>query len=153
MPARILIIEDNPINSELMAYLLRAFGHTILCAGDGEEGLQMAQGERPDLVLCDVGLPKGDGCELARQFKSDPTLDGIPLVAVTASVMVEQRQKILAAGFDGFLTKPFEVENFVAQVEQFLASTEAPECGRWRGPHDLTASLPKDSPIPSWPPF
>jgi CheY-like chemotaxis protein len=125
MPARILIIEDNPINSELMAYLLRAFGHTILCARDGEEGLQTTWREWPDLILCDVGLPKMDGCELVRFFKADARLAPIPFVAVTASAMAEQRQKILSAGFDGFLTKPFEVENFVAQVEQFLAPSHA----------------------------
>jgi CheY-like chemotaxis protein len=125
MPARILVIEDNPINSELMAYLLRAFGHTILCASDGDEGLQMASRERPDLILCDVGLPRMDGCEVARALKANPALAEIPLVAVTASAMAEQRQRIVSAGFDGFLTKPFEVENFVAQVEQFLASAKA----------------------------
>jgi two-component system cell cycle response regulator len=129
MPARILIIEDNPINAELMAYLLRAFGHTILSAGDGEEGLQMAWRERPDLILCDVGLPKMDGCELTRLLKANAALATIPVVAVTASAMAEQRQKILSAGFDGFLIKPFEVENFVAQVEQFLASAKAANHG------------------------
>ena len=129
MPARILVIEDNPINSELMAYLLRAFGHTILCARDGDEGLHMAARERPDLILCDVGLPRMDGCELARVLKADPALATIPLVAVTASAMAEQRQKIVSAGFDGFLTKPFEVETFVAQVEQFLASAKPAPCG------------------------
>jgi CheY-like chemotaxis protein len=74
MVARILVVEDNPTNLELMTYLLQAFGHTVLTACDGEEGLLRARREKPDLIVCDVQLPKLDGREVARQLKSDPEL-------------------------------------------------------------------------------
>lgn len=118
--ARILVIEDNPANLELMAYLLRAFGHTPLVARDGEEGVSVVREEMPDLIICDVQIPKFDGYEVARQLKSHPALQKIPLVAVTAFAMVGDRDKVLAAGFDGYLPKPITPETFVGQVEAFL---------------------------------
>ena len=84
MPARILVIEDNLANLDLMTYLLRAFGHTPLTAQDGAEGLQIAGCEAVDLILCDVQLPVMDGYEVARWLKSHPRLRTIPLVAATA---------------------------------------------------------------------
>jgi two-component system cell cycle response regulator len=120
MPARILVVEDNPANLELMTYLLAAFGHTPLTACDGHEGLGVARREAPDLILCDVQLPRMDGYEVAKRLKSDPALRKVPLVAVTAYAMVGDRDKILTAGFDGYMAKPIVPETFVAQVETFL---------------------------------
>jgi two-component system cell cycle response regulator len=120
MPARILIIEDNEANLELMSYLLKAFGYTTLAARDGKEGLEGARRERPDLIICDIQLPLVNGYEVARQIKADPTFSGIPLIAVTAFAMVDDRNKTLAAGFDGYLSKPIAPEKFVGQVEAFL---------------------------------
>jgi len=120
MPARILIIEDNPANLDLMTYLLSAFGHTPLGARDGEEGLAAAGREAPDLIVCDVQLPAMDGYEVARWLKSHPRLRTIPLVAVTALAMVGDRDKMLAAGFDGYIAKPIAPETFVREVEAFL---------------------------------
>jgi len=120
MAARILVIEDNPANLDLMTYLLTAFGHTPLTAHDGEEGLQAAQRELPDLIICDMQLPTLDGYEVARWLKSHPDLRAIPLVAVTALAMVGDRDKVLAAGFDGYIAKPIDPETFVGQVERFL---------------------------------
>src|SRR5262245_54688307 len=105
MPARILIIEDNPTNLDLMTYLLTAFGHTALTAADGEEGLEAVRREVPDLIICDVQLPQMDGYEVARWLKSHPQFRAIPLVAVTALAMVGDRDKMLAAGFDGYIAK------------------------------------------------
>ena len=122
MPSRILVIEDNATNLELMVYLLGAFGHTTLSAGDGEEGLAKAIEERPDLIICDVHLPKMDGYEVARRLKKDAGCRGIPAVAVTALAMVGDRDRVLSAGFDGYLTKPIDPETFVAQIEAFLGS-------------------------------
>lgn len=121
MSARILIIEDNPANMELMRYLLDAFGHTVLSAYNGEEGVEAARIQLPDLILCDVHLPKMDGYGVLQQIKSEPTLQGIPVIAVTALAMVGDRQKLLAAGFDGYLGKPIEPELFVGQCEKYLA--------------------------------
>ncbi|MCI0712093.1 MAG: response regulator [Chloroflexi bacterium] len=122
MPARILVIEDNKANLELMTYLLKAFGHTTLVAWDGEEGLEAVHQEQPDLVICDIELPKVDGYEIARRLKSNTSLRHIPLIAVTAFAMVDDRDKVLAVGFDGYISKPIEPELFVRQVEAFLSS-------------------------------
>jgi two-component system cell cycle response regulator len=124
--ARILVIEDNPTNLELMTYLLKAFRHTTLSARDGEEGLEVVRRESPDLIICDVQLPRLDGYEVARQLKSHPALCTIPLVAVTAFAMVGDRDKVLAAGFDGYIAKPIAPETFVGQVEAFLRSDQRP---------------------------
>jgi two-component system cell cycle response regulator len=119
--ARILIIEDNPTNLELMSYLLTAFGHTTLTAYDGATGLETARGEAPELIICDVQMPGLDGYMVAQRLKSDPGTCAIPLVAVTAVAMVGDRDRALAAGFDGYITKPIVPEAFVGQVEAFLA--------------------------------
>lgn len=122
MSARILIIEDNPANMELMTYLLQAFGHTVLSVYNGEEGVETARRELPDLIICDVHLPKMDGYGVLDQLKhqSGAALRSIPVIAVTALAMVGDRQKLLAAGFDGYLGKPIEPELFVRQVEKHL---------------------------------
>ena len=120
MSARILIIEDNLANMELMSYLLQAFGHIVLSAYNGEDGLEMARREMPDLVVCDVHLPGMDGYGVLKQLKCESLLRRIPVIAVTALAMVGDRQKLLAAGFDGYLGKPIEPEQFVGQVEQFM---------------------------------
>jgi two-component system, cell cycle response regulator len=118
--ARILVIEDNPANLELMAYLLNAFGHTPLLARDGEEGLSVARAQAPDLIVCDVQLPRMDGYQIARQLKDWPETCAIPVIAVTALAMVGDRDRIIAHGFNGYIPKPIVPETFVAQVENFL---------------------------------
>src|SRR5689334_5635959 len=118
--AKILIIEDNPTNMQLMVYLLQAFGHTPLEAITGELGLAMARHQPPDLILCDLQLPGMDGYEIARQVKADPKLAAVPLVAVTAYAMVGDRDKALAARFDGYIAKPITPETFVEEIEAFL---------------------------------
>ena len=120
MPARILIIEDNAANLDLMTYLLTAFGHVALTANDGEEGLAAARASRPDLIMCDLQLPGMDGHAVAREIKAEPALRAIPLLAVTALAMVGDREKVLASGFDGYIAKPIDPETFVAQVETFV---------------------------------
>ena len=120
MPARILIIEDNPANLELMSYLLGAFGYSPRTAIDGGEGLRAASSEVFDLVICDIHLPHTDGYEVARRLKADPVRRSVPLVAVTALAMVGDRDRVLAAGFDGYIAKPIDPETFVRQVEAFL---------------------------------
>jgi len=120
MAARILVVEDNPANLELMSYLLRAYGYTVSSADNGEDGLEAAARDRPDLILCDVQLPRVDGFEVARRLKADAALKTIPLLAVTALAMVGDREKLLATGFDGYLGKPIDPEAFVFQIERFL---------------------------------
>lgn len=120
MGARILVIEDNQTNLELMTYLLKAFGHTTLSARDGEQGVELASRHRPDLILCDIAMPKLDGYAVADLIKRDPALHEIPLIAVTASAMVGDRDRVLGAGFDDYISKPITPETFVAQVEAHL---------------------------------
>jgi two-component system cell cycle response regulator len=121
---RILVIEDNPTNLDLMSYLLKVFGHTVLTATDGAEGLEMVRREIPDLIICDVQIPKFDGYEVAAQLKKHPAFRQIPLIAVTALAMVGDRDKMLTAGFDGYISKPINPETFVREVETFLPSAD-----------------------------
>jgi CheY-like chemotaxis protein len=123
---KILIIEDNPTNMQLMVYLLQAFGHTPLEAVTGELGLVMARHQTPNLILCDLQLPGMDGYEIARQVKADPKLNTIPLIAVTAYAMVGDRDKVMAARFDGYIAKPIIPETFVEQIEAFLPPDQRP---------------------------
>jgi two-component system cell cycle response regulator len=118
--ARMLVIEDNPANLELMAYLLTAFGHSPSLAADGEEGLAAARREIPDLIICDMHLPQMDGYAIVRQLKEWPETRDIPVIAVTALAMVGDRDRIIAQGFDGYMSKPIIPETFVAQVETFI---------------------------------
>ena len=119
-PARVLVIEDHPASLDLMTYLLHAFGHMTLTACDGTHGVETARRETPDVIICDVHLPTMDGYQVARLLKADAALSRIPLIAVTALAMVGDRAKVLAAGFDGYITKPIAPEVFVAQVEALL---------------------------------
>jgi CheY-like chemotaxis protein len=124
MGATILLVEDNPTNLSLMEYLLRAFGHTTLSAIDGEKGVALARETLPDLILMDLHMPTLDGFDAAIQIKAVPALRHVPVVAVTASAMVGDRDKILSRGFDGYIAKPITPETFVAQVESFLPRHE-----------------------------
>lgn len=124
--ARILLIEDNAANLELMRYLLHASGHDIFTAEDGEAGLaQAATQPLADIIVCDVHLPRLDGYEVAHRLKADATLCRIPLVAVTALAMVGDKEKVLAAGFDGYIPKPINPREFARQVQAFLAGSAA----------------------------
>lgn len=119
-----LVIEDNLTNLELMTYILSAFGHTTLSAMDGEEGIRLATACLPSVIICDIQLPKLDGYEVARRLKEHPELRHIPLIAVTALAMVGDRERILAAGFDGYIPKPIAPDLFVKQVESYLPVSE-----------------------------
>lgn len=122
MTARILIIEDNPANLELMRYLLAARGCEVLAAGDGMQGMDMIHEEIPDLVICDIRLPGIDGLELARRLRAGNRRTNIPLIAVTAFAMDEDRMRIMAAGFDACITKPIDPEAFTDEILDFIVS-------------------------------
>ena len=118
--ARILVVEDNPINLELMTYLLRAWGHEVRPATDGQAGLDAAHAERPDLIVCDIQMPGLDGYEVVRRLKADADLRRVPALAVTALAMVGDRERAMQAGFDGHIAKPIEPEAFMAALAPFL---------------------------------
>jgi CheY-like chemotaxis protein len=119
--ARILVVDDNRSNRDLMLYLLRAFGYEAEGAGDGLSGLDAARRGAFDLVLVDVLMPGIDGYEFARRFKADPALAATPVIAVTALAMAGDRERILEAGLDGYIPKPIEPERLRAQVEELRA--------------------------------
>ena len=123
--ARILIIEDNPTNMELMVYLLTAFGYTPLMAVDGVSGVQTARETNPDLIICDIHLPKLDGYGVVAALKEDEQLRHVPVLAVTALAMVGDRERLLAAGFDGYIGKPIEPDTFVSELATFLPRVDA----------------------------
>ncbi|SRR5579871_6626031 len=116
----LLIIEDHADNLELMTYLLQAFGYSILAAADGPAGLDLAKTASLEMILCDIQLPGIDGFEVARRLKQDENLRAVPVVAITALAMVGDRERAMAAGFDGYIAKPINPETFVASVEAFL---------------------------------
>jgi CheY-like chemotaxis protein len=118
--ARILIIEDNQFNHELIEYLLQQAGYVTLSAWDGLEGLDLARETQPDLILCDLQMPVMNGYEVVQHIKTEVPLKLIPIVAVTASSMPGDSDKAFAAGFDGYIAKPIEPRLFVQQIEVFL---------------------------------
>ncbi len=119
--ARILVVEDNPTNLKLVTYLLSAFGHQPVAAHDGQECLDLLDRDAAfDLILCDIQMPRVSGYDVARTLKAKPHWRHIPLVAVTALAMVGDRDKVMAAGFDGYITKPITAETFIALVEAHL---------------------------------
>jgi two-component system cell cycle response regulator len=124
MTARVLVIEDNEDNLMLVDLLLRAHGYTSLLARDGAEGVRVARRERPDLVLLDIRMPGMDGYAVADALTRDPTLTTTRIVALTASAMAGERERITAAGFDGYIQKPIDPETFVASVEGFLSAPQ-----------------------------
>jgi len=120
MSARILIIEDNPANMELMAYLLRAFGYHVDVAPEGQTGLAAAGRSLPDLIICDIEMPGTSGFDVLHALRQHAPTNRIPALAVTAYAMVGDRERVLAAGFDGYMSKPIDPETFVKEVEAFL---------------------------------
>ncbi|HME81439.1 MAG TPA: response regulator [Candidatus Eremiobacteraceae bacterium] len=135
--ARVLVIDDNSTNLELMLYLLKAFGHEATGLPDGWAGLESAKRDGYDIILSDLLMPGLDGYQLASTLKADPATKPVPLIAVTALAMVGDRKRALDAGFDGYVAKPIDPEKFVSQIEAFL-----PERMRSRGPevHEPSAA-------------
>ena len=117
----ILIVEDNEKNMKLVRDIVRHNGHETIEATTGTEGVRLAVERRPDLVLMDIQLPDIDGIEALRRIREDRSLDTIPVIAVSASVMPDDQQKIVTSGFDAFVTKPINLKQFLDTVQRFLA--------------------------------
>lgn len=116
----ILIVEDHPLNMKLASDLLEINGFHVLKASDGESALQMLQTSQPDLILLDMHLPGMDGLQVFQTIKADPRLSGIPVIALTASAMREEEERIRSVGFTDYLAKPFETKRFIAMVRKTL---------------------------------
>ena len=117
---RILVVDDNPVNSKLAGLLLGAAGYDVFTAEDAGEVLAKLAQQRPDLILMDLQLPGMDGLALTRRLKADPHWSAIPIVALTASAMQGDEAQALAAGCDGYIAKPIDTRNFTQQVRRFL---------------------------------
>lgn len=122
MTKRILYVEDNFENRLFVRRVLESMGLEMLEAYDGQAGIDMAQTEKPDLILMDVGLPGMDGLETTAKIKEIPSTSQIPVIALTANAMKGDRERCLAAGCDGYLQKPIGVTELRQQVLQFLNS-------------------------------
>ena len=120
-PRKIVVVEDNALNMELIADVLEAAGYEVFRARAAEEGLRMARRETPALVLMDISLPGMDGLSATMALKKDPATRDIPVVAVTAHVMPGDEQKVRAAGCAGYVTKPIDVQALAGQLKAFLA--------------------------------
>jgi two-component system, cell cycle response regulator DivK len=116
----ILIVEDNDMSRKLVRDLLAVKGYAIVEAETGEEGVRLAQERGPSLVLMDIRLPGMDGIQALRRLRAEVATQRIPVMAMTASVMANDRQKVLDAGFDAFQSKPINVKGFLAAVGQLL---------------------------------
>jgi two-component system cell cycle response regulator DivK len=127
--AKILVIEDNPANMKLAQLLLRNAGHAVLSAVDAETGLTMARDERPDLILMDIQLPGMDGLAATALLKQDPATSAIPVIALTAMAMREDKEKTRLAGCDGYIAKPLRYQELYAAIDALIAKPEPQAAG------------------------
>ena len=120
MPKTVMIVEDNPLNMKLFADLLEASGYTTLRYEEGTRTLQHAREHKPDLMLIDIQLPNKSGLEIVRELKADPEVSAIPALAVTAFAMKGDEDKVRAAGFDGYISKPIALKDFLETVKRYI---------------------------------
>jgi two-component system, cell cycle response regulator DivK len=123
--ARILLVEDNEMNRDMLSRRLARSGYEVVIAVQGEEGVALARTASPDLVLMDMSLPVLDGWEATRRLKGDPATREIPVIALTAHAMAGDREKASAAGCDDFDTKPVEYARLVSKIEELLQKRKA----------------------------
>jgi two-component system, cell cycle response regulator DivK len=123
--AKILLVEDNEMNRDMLSRRLAKKGYDVVIAVDGAQGLAMTRTELPDLVLMDMSLPVIDGWEATRQIKADEALKRIPVIALTAHAMSDDREKALAAGCNDYDTKPIELPRLLTKIEELLKGKEA----------------------------
>ncbi|MFN8093323.1 MAG: response regulator [Vicinamibacteria bacterium] len=118
--ARILLVEDNDLNRDMLSRRLQRKGHEVLMAADGMQGLLMAESETPDLVLLDMSLPVIDGWEAARRLKASPATAHVPIIALTAHAMSGDRERAIAAGCDDYDTKPVDFPQLLAKIDKLV---------------------------------
>jgi CheY-like chemotaxis protein len=119
--ARVLVVEDNDMNMQLVEYLLEEGGYQIVKAASGEEALSIARtGDPVDLILMDIHLPGIDGLSVVREMKTDAVTSAIPILALTAHAMRGDKDRFLEAGCDGYISKPIDVKTFLSSIRQYL---------------------------------
>jgi two-component system cell cycle response regulator DivK len=117
----ILIVEDNEKNMKLVRDILAHHGHRVIEAATGEDGVRLALGEKPELILMDIQLPDISGVDALARIRNDPALDAVPVLAVSASVMPDEQQRIVSSGFDAFIAKPISIKPFLEAVRVALS--------------------------------
>lgn len=122
--AKILLVEDNEINRDMMVRRLQRRGYTVVAAMDGQQAVEMARLERPDLILMDMSLPVMDGWEATREIKRQPGLREIPIVGLTAHAMIGDRDMAVMAGCDEFATKPVQFDKLMELLLKMLAASQ-----------------------------
>jgi len=124
--AKILLVEDNEMNRDMLSRRLERRGYTIVMAEDGQQGVDMARTDSPDIILLDMSLPVIDGWEAARQIKAQPESKDIPVIALTAHAMAGDKEKALQAGCDDYDTKPVELPRLLGKIQALLDKKAAP---------------------------
>ncbi len=120
MSERILIVEDNPLNMRLLEMTLRAKNYTLLKATDGEEALDMAMREQPDLIIMDIQLPKMSGLEVAKKLRETPAFSHTPIIAVTDYAMKGDKERVIESGCDAYLSKPINTRQLPEMIAEML---------------------------------
>ena len=121
--AKILLVEDNEMNRDMLSRRLQRRGHEVLVAADGADGVAKARAEVPGLILMDMSLPILDGWEATRQIKADPATSGIPIIALTAHAMSEDRERAISAGCNDYDTKPVEFPRLIGKIDALLGES------------------------------
>ena len=117
---KVLLVEDNEMNRDMLSRRLTRRGFEVVFAGDGQQGLDLARSEKPDVILMDMSLPVMDGWEVTRRIKADGTMRSIPVIGLTAHAMSGDREKAIEAGCDDYDTKPVEMERLLGKIERLL---------------------------------
>ena len=121
MTKMILIVEDEPKNMTLIRDLLQVSGYKTTEATDGEQGVELAKASKPDLILMDIQMPKMDGLQATRILKADTTTSNIPVLALTSYAMKGDKERVLEAGCDGYIAKPFNIQELLKEVAKYLS--------------------------------
>ena len=123
--AKVLLVEDNEMNRDMLSRRLSRRGFEVVSAVDGQQGVDMARSEKPDIILMDMSLPVMDGWEATRRVKSDDSIGKVPVIGLTAHAMSGDREKALEAGCDEYDTKPVEIDRLIGKIERLLGKTGA----------------------------
>jgi len=126
---KILLVEDNEMNRDMLSRRLEKRGYTVVLAVDGAAGIAQAKAEKPDLILMDMSLPVIDGWEATKQIRADAEISATPIIALTAHAMSSDREKCIEAGCDDFDTKPVELPRLLAKIEEMLKKGRTPPAG------------------------
>jgi len=119
---KVLVVEDNEMNRDMLSRRLTRRGFHVIFAVDGQQGVDLARSERPDIILMDMSLPVIDGWEATRRVKSDDATRGVPVIGLTAHAMAGDREKAIEAGCDDYDTKPVELERLIGKMERLLGA-------------------------------